>query len=101
MIVVQAIAGSTVDLDEPDVEISIHIIYQCSPGKTIISPITTLVHEMNEGLTFTDARMILLKIYQLIVHLDIMGDYVAKTSNNHYAEMSQHSFGSRKVLSIN
>ena len=99
-IVVQAIAGSTVDLDEPDVEISNSYNLSAPPGKTIISPITTLVHaKMNEGLTFTDARDSVAEDLSIDSSLDIMGDYVdAKTSNNHYAENSQHSFGSRRSI---
>ena len=100
-IVVQAIAGSTVDLDEPDVEISNSYNLSAPPGKTIISPITTLVHaKMNEGLTLADARDSVAEDLSIDSSLDIMGDYVdAKTSNNHYAEIHNIASALAEVLS--
>ena len=100
-IVVQAIAGSTVDLDEPDVEISNSYNLSAPPGKTIISPITTLVHaKMNEGLTLADATDSVAEDLSIDSSLDIMGDYVdAKTSNNNYEEIHNIASALAEVLS--
>ncbi|MDF2153956.1 alpha-amylase [Vibrio sp. CAU 1672] len=87
-VVAQAIAGQTIDEDNPDVTLSRGYLMSAPPGTDVVTPVTTLINmKMDEGKGEADA---LTEVSQLLAQpdTDLAGDYL-ESGNTLLAESAR------------
>ncbi len=99
-IIAVAIAGSTVDLDAPNLTVSQQYSLTAPVGKnSVISPITTLIaSKISQGLNVVDAENAV-KSDLGLTNIDLYKDYIAaKASDNNYKEVHNIASATVEVL---